>query len=53
MITTVIIGEKIMSSSNEAYSLNEKSSYGEKIGGKIHYSPTETLYLQENKKLVV
>ncbi len=52
-IKTVFSGEDVFSNTKEAFSLYEKSRFGEIIGGKIHYSLTEALYLLEKKKIEV
>ena len=50
MITSSFANEKITSSSNEAFSLFEKSRFGEKKKNGIEYSLAEALFLaQENK----
>jgi len=50
MITAHLSGDKISSNQEEAFSLHEKSSLGEKKSGIIQYSPIEALFLvQENK----
>jgi len=51
MITANFSGEKVFSNSTEAFSLNEKSKFGEKLNNKIEYSLPETLYLIKEKKL--
>ena len=43
----------VTSNESLAFSLYEKSVFGEKIGGKIQYSLPETLYLVEKKKIEV
>lgn len=48
-----IMGEIISTNSSDAYSLFEKSSFGERKGSKIIYSPSEALYLVEKDKLEV
>jgi len=48
-----LIGNKISSNSEEAFSLNEKSSFGELAGEKIIYSFSEGLYLIEKKKMEI
>lgn len=53
MIQAKFEGEKIHSSSTEAFSLFEKSSFGEKKSGKIEYSLVEALYLIEQNKMQV
>jgi tRNA-intron endonuclease, archaea type len=51
MITANFIGDKITSTSAEAFSLYEKSRFGEKKQNKIDYSLVETLYLLSKNKL--
>ena len=51
MIKAYFSGEKIVSSSPEAFSLYEKSRLGEKKHGKIEYSGVETLYLIREGKM--
>src|SRR3989344_1982934 len=46
-------GDKIVSSSNDSFSLYEKSRFGEKIGSKIEYSNVEALYLVGEGKMKV
>jgi len=53
MITAHFSGEKIVSSSNDAFSLNEKSSFGEKKGKSIEYTWTEALFLVEEEKMLI
>src|SRR3989344_1206924 len=53
MITAHLIGDKIISTSPMAFSMYEKSRWGEKKTGKIEYSGTEGLYLVENRKMKV
>src|SRR3989344_1935565 len=53
MITSYFFGDKIVSSSSEAFSLYEKSRFGEKNGKKVEYSGVEALYLVENEKMKV
>lgn len=53
MIQTHISGEKIYSNSSEAFSLYEKSRFGEKINGRIEYALVEALYLMIKKQLTV
>lgn len=48
-----IIGGNVSSNSSEAYSLNTKSFFGEKKEDKIIYSPLETLFLVDKKKMEV
>lgn len=50
-IQTHIIGETIFSNDSEAFSLFEKSKFGEKISNKIQYMLPEALYLIEKGKI--
>jgi len=50
-IQAYIIGEVISSNSQEAYTLNKKSYFGEKKGDKIQYSFSEALFLLEKRKI--
>lgn len=50
MIKAVLIDNLIISTSSDAFTLYEKSSYGDKRANKVEYSPVEALFLvQENK----
>lgn len=51
MMQAYFTGEKIISSSEEAFSLYEKSRFGEKKDGKIEYSGVEALFLLSQRKL--
>jgi len=53
MIQAHLTGEKISSNSVEAFSLYEKSRFGEKKEGRIEYSPIESLFLLSEKKLSI
>lgn len=53
MITAHFSGEKIVSSSSEAFSLYEKSLLGEKKNGRIEYSSVEGLYLVSSGKMEI
>jgi len=53
MIKAILSSNKIHSTSPEAFSLYEKSRFGEKSGKKIIYSPTEALFLAEKSQLYV
>ena len=53
MIIAYFTGDKISSNSGDAFSLNEKSSFGEKMGEKIEYALVEALFLIEEKKMHV
>lgn len=48
-----ILGEIVSTNSSDAFSLYEKSSFGEKRNGKIIYSPSEALFLFEKGKIEV
>lgn len=52
-INATIIAGKVSSNSQEAIALCSSQNFGEKIGEKIFYSLTETLYLLDDKKLEV
>ncbi len=52
-IKAYLIGNIISSNSEEAVSLCEKSCFGEPVGGKIQYSPSEVLFLSEKDKIEV
>ena len=53
MIQAKFTGDKITSTSMEAFSLFEKSSFGEKISSRIEYSSFEALFLVETDKMQV
>ena len=53
MINANLVGENVSSSSTDAFSLFEKSSFGAKESGKIVYSYVEVLFLVEGKKMEV
>jgi len=53
MIKGYFVGEKIVSTSVGAFSLYEKSRFGEKKGKRIEYSGVEALYLVSNGKMEV
>jgi tRNA-intron endonuclease len=48
-----ILGEIVSSNSSEAYSLYEKSIFGERKDSKIIYSSTEALFLVEKSRMEV
>jgi len=52
-IKATLISERITSNSTEAQTLFEKSSFGEKLGEKILYSLSESLFLVEEKKMEI
>lgn len=53
MIQAHLVGEKITSSSQEAFTLYEKSRFGEKTKGKIEYSALEALFLISENKMEI
>lgn len=53
MIQAHFSGEKILSSSQEAFTLYEKSRFGEKKHGKIEYSSLEALFLVSKNKMQI
>lgn len=53
MIQAKFFGDKIVSSSTEAFSLFEKSSFGEKISNKIEYSSFEALFLIDQERMQI
>lgn len=53
MINASFVGERIVSASSDAFSLHEKSRFGEKKEGKIEYSGVETLFLVSEKRMKV
>tara|TARA_Y100000310_G_scaffold343163_1_gene449575 strand:+ start:9259 stop:9780 length:522 start_codon:yes stop_codon:yes gene_type:complete len=46
-----LIGKIISTNDSEAFNLNRKSTFGEKVGNKIQYSLVETLFLVEENKI--
>lgn len=50
-IQATLSGQILSSNSQEAFSLQDKSSYGEVLGEKIQYTLSEALYLVENDKM--
>ncbi|MEM4325966.1 MAG: tRNA-intron lyase [Candidatus Pacearchaeota archaeon] len=52
-IKAYLIGGVISSNSQEAYSLHQKSGFGEIVGEKIQYSSSEALFLLEKGKINV
>jgi|SRR3989344_2573768 len=50
MIQIKISGSKISSSSEQAFSLLQKSNFGERVASKVEYSPSEALFLYQDKK---
>ena len=53
MITAQFTGEKITSTSPDAFTLYEKSRFGEKKQNKIEYSLVEALFLLSEKKIEI
>lgn len=53
MIKAQFSGEKIFSNSPEAFSMHEKSRFGEKANGRIEYWFVEALYLLQEGKVDV
>ncbi len=53
MIKTYISGEKIQSNETGAFSLYEKSRFGEKINGRIEYALVEASYLLIKKQIQI
>jgi tRNA-intron endonuclease, archaea type len=53
MITAHISSEKIHSTSSDAFSLFEKSRFGEKVRDRIEYSWVEALFLQSKSKAIL
>jgi len=53
MIAAYFSGDKILSSSQEAFSLYEKSLFGEKKDGKVEYSQAEALFLLSENKISI
>ncbi len=52
-IQSRLSGNSIVSNSSDAYTLNQKSLFGEKVENKIQYSLFEALYLVEKDKVVI
>jgi tRNA-intron endonuclease, archaea type len=52
-INAYLVGELVSSTDSEAYSLHEKSRFGEISDDKIQYSLTEALYLFEKGKMEI
>lgn len=53
MIDANLSGDKIISSSSDAFSLYEKSKLGEKKESRIEYSPVEALFLIAEKRMIL
>ncbi len=52
-IPSTLINNTISSNSPEAFSLNERASFGERVGDKIQYSLSEALFLAQEGKMEV
>lgn len=52
-ISAHLIGQIISTNDSEAFNLCEKSSFGEPVGQKIHYTLSEALYLCEKNKIEI
>ncbi|MDO8467679.1 MAG: tRNA-intron lyase [Nanoarchaeota archaeon] len=46
-------GNSVTSNSSDAYTLQQKSSFGERVENKVQYSAVEALYLAERNKLEI
>ncbi len=53
MIKGCFIGDKIASNSSMAFSIYEKSRFGEREGDKIEYSSAEALFLMKEGKIEI
>jgi len=53
MISAHLTGDKIISTNEEAFSLCEKSCFGEKKNSKIEYSAIEALFLVQQDKMTI
>jgi len=53
MIQAKFSGSRIYSSSEEAFSLYDKSCFGEKKSGKVEYALVEALYLLSENRLAI
>src|SRR3989344_1742183 len=51
MIKSQIIGDSIFSNSSDAFTLYERSLFGEKKGNRIEYTPIEALFLFQEGKM--
>ena len=51
MIKSYFVGEKVVSTSEEAFSLFEKSRFGEKKEKKVEYAGVEAIYLIEQGRM--
>ena len=53
MIKANLSGNQVSSNDKDAFSLYEKSRFGEKVSGKIRYSTSEAIYLVEKGKIEI
>lgn len=53
MITAHVVGDAIVSSTQDAFSLFEKSCFGEKKRNRIEYAPIEVIFLVETERMEV
>ncbi len=53
MINAHITGDKVHSNASEAFSLYEKSRFGEKVNDRIEYAWIEALYLLMKKQIIL
>ncbi len=53
MISAQIVGSEIVTGSAEAFTLNDKSRWGEKVEGKIVFSPVEAAFLVRDGKMKI
>lgn len=53
MIVANLVGDKVSSSASEAFSLYERSRFGEKIGSRIEYAWIEAFYLVSYSRLEI
>ena len=52
-IEAYLVGEVVLSVNSDAFSLYEKSHFGEQKGEKIQYSLTEAMFLVEREKMEI
>tara|TARA_Y100000310_G_C20435111_1_gene693354 strand:- start:44 stop:562 length:519 start_codon:yes stop_codon:yes gene_type:complete len=48
-----ILGKTVSTNDSTAFTLQKKSHFGEKVGGKIQYTLSEALYLVEKNKIEI
>lgn len=53
MITAYLVGERVSSTSPQAFGMCEKSWFGEKKDSRVEYSTVEVLYLVRERKMTV